>query len=386
MKWTGLVLLTFCAIQVATAEISKQTIAEYAGAVSEARATDVLSASKALATEAIANQEDPQAVVLAFEAAWSLCSLGKCADAIPAADFVVSQAITNPGAHPVHEDRNLLAAYAAWRVKGNSASRKRLDDALADMSGVEPSLLSLRAFADRYRVDQAGSDRKLTKQTARAAREHMEQIGDLIPDQLAVVNLVEAVSAWGGGIRASDQLRMEHARWQFQILLADERYNKAPGLADLRWRAQAWSNAMRSFVFARARGATPNKRTAGKFPGMSPEEAQEVAALYAPKLLTLRQQPEKRRCVGALNKQPDRTPRGRDQIDGYIGSVIVGADVEDGTLTNIRILAAVPDDKYTQFAIDAVTGLEWEKADEQPVEDCASSFTELVVPFNFSFQ
>ena len=385
MKSIVLGLAVLCLAPLSFADISNATIRDYTSAIESRKVSEIIDKSRALASEAMQNADDDQASLLAFEAAWTLCSLERCADAVDAADFVARQTVSDAAAHPVRQDRNLLLAYARWRNKATSQTRKALDDALGDMDDVEPSLLSVKAFTERYRVDQAGTDRDQTKRTAQAAREHLEQLADLVPDQLAVANFVEAASAWGGGIRSNDQIRMEHAKWQFQILLADDKFNNAAGLEDLRWKAEAWGSAMRAFVIARARGAGPNKRTAGKFPGMTPDEAREVAQLYAPKLAALKTPPEQPRCIGALSEQPDRVPRGRDQTRGYVGTVIVGIDVEAGELKNIRVLAAVPDDKYSQFALDAFKGIRWEKAETQPVADCNDSFEELVVPFSFSF-
>lgn len=372
-------------------QISADQVTAFNTAIESGDARQAQAAAKSLFENVRNNPNDKDSAALAYEAGWVLCRIGDCASAVPIGEFLVGHPTRDPAAHPVKADRDLLLAYANWIVEKNATTRKAFDAALASMGTVEPSLLSVKAFADRYRVDQTGSDRDLIKASARAAREHMEPIAEFVPDQLAVANYVEAVSAWGGSVRSADQIRMEHAIWQFQILMEDENYKNAEGVADLRWSAQAWRNAMRSYAFAKRFGQSPNKRVAGTFPGMSPEKQREVAALYAPKLQAARAKAasgdadQLPRCVGTFNKPPAREPRGRDQQAGYIGSVIVGMDVEAGKLVNVRVLAAVPDDKYSEFAVEAFKDLSWEKAKDQPVENCTDSFEGLTFPFSLSF-
>lgn len=384
MKVIIAALAATCFTPFAHAEVSTAIVQAYNQALETKKLTDISRTAETLASEATKNADDPQAVLFAFEAAWTLCNIGQCEKALSAAKFSIDQPDT--GAHPVMADRNLLLAFASWSVEPNKAARADLDKALDAMDGVEPSLLSIRAFNDRYRVDTKGSDRDTLKRTARAAREHMEQIADLVPDQLAVANFIEAQAAWGGPIRSTDQMRMEHAKWQLAVLMADDNYKSASGIADLRWQAEAWTTAMRSYAIAVQRARGPNKITAGKFPGMTPDEAREIATQYAPRLAKLSKKDEPPICRGALNEQPDRAPRGRDQVTGYVGSVIIGMDVRDGELQNVRVLAAVPDDRYTQFALDAVKDLHWKKSDDQPDENCRESFDDFTVPFNFTFQ
>ena len=374
------------------AQISTSEVNTFNAAVDSGDARKVQMEAKSLIESVRKNPDDPDSAVLAYEAGWVLCRIGDCASAVPAGEFLARKPISDPAAHPVKADRDLLLAYAKWIVKQNKTTRDALDAALANMDGVEPSLLSVKAFTDRYRVDQIGTDRGLIKASARAAREHMEPIADFVPDQLAVANYVEAAAAWGGSVRSADQMRMEHAIWQFQILMENENYKNAEGIADLRWQAEAWRGAMRSYAFAKRFGQSPNKRVAGTFPGMSPDQQREVAAQYQAKLLAARAKTagenvgQLPRCVGTFNEPPARAPRGRDQERGYIGSVIVGMDVEAGKLVNVRVLASVPDDKYAKFAVDAFKDLSWEKAEEQPVESCTDSFKDLTFPFTFSFQ
>jgi len=392
---TVLAVISLCSLALSApghAQISTNEVNAFNAAVDSGDARSVQRAAKSLLADVRKNPGDADSAVLSYEAGWVLCRIGDCASAVPAGEFLAGHPISDPTTHPIKADRDLLLAYANWIVKRNTNTRKALDAALDNMDGVEPSLLSVKAFTDRYRIDQIGSDRNLIKESARAAREHMEPIGDFVPDQLAVANYVEAVAAWGGSVRSTDQMRMEHAIWQFQILMQDENYKNAEGVADLRWQAEAWRGAMRSYAFAKRFGQSPNKRVAGTFPGMSPEQQQEVAALYLPKLQAARAKTagenagQLPRCVGTFNEQPARAPRGRDQELGYIGSVIVGMDVEAGKLVNVRVLSAVPDDKYAKFAVEAFKDLSWKRAEEQPVENCTDSFKDLTFPFTFSFQ
>ena len=145
MRLLGFALAIALTIPVASADVSSDTIHTFNQALESGDRPMIIEASKALAAAAIANPEDEQSVLFAFEAASQLCTLGQCPEAEAASRFVTSAPITDPAEHPVTDDRNLLLSYVNWSLRKNRKTRKTFDKALESVLSLSPTPLSIKA-------------------------------------------------------------------------------------------------------------------------------------------------------------------------------------------------------------------------------------------------
>ena len=383
MKRSVAILAMLCVQATAAADISKTAISEYKTALESGQSSAVIETSLALAAEAVKNADDGNASLLAFEAAWSLCSLGRCADAIAAADFAAGQPITNASSHPVPEDRKLLAAYTKWRAEQNTKTRRGLDAALDGMDGVEPSLLSINAFQTRFLKDRnAGETSAKIRQVARSARLHMEPVKDIVTDQYVVASFSEALFGWFNQPSTEAHRRMLHTRGLLQVMASQERYSAQDNLQDLRYEAEAWADAMAGFIrVANRRGSGGLARRSRSTPKPIPrEEVAEIQASYQAQVEPSRE--EVPRCIGRFTSLPEIDYPGTANQRGLFGASRIGFIAGEEGPTDYRIIASVPEELFGEAALEAIKTLEWKWADQQPVEECRKGF-DVVYPVNF---
>ena len=70
--------------------------------------------------------------------------------------------------------------------------------------------------------------------------------------------------------------------------------------------------------------------------------------------------------------------------EGYIGAVLIGFDLEEDQIRNVRVLAAVPDSKFEKAALDSMKNVQWTYDEQQPEPDCRKANRQLVtLPFQF---
>ncbi|MEO9969138.1 MAG: energy transducer TonB [Hyphomonadaceae bacterium] len=387
-----LISLTLCAPfgPAAFADISNTTIEAYNTAIAQTDRAAIIDASKALAAEAVATPEHPDSVLLAYETGAKLCEFGACASALDAANFVAAAPITDPEAHPLAEDRTLLASFANWSADSNRKNRKALENTLTEIVPTQPSNLSILAFATLYTSElNAGKTRNGAK-IAGDAGDHLRPFAELVPRHFVSAEFVAAISHFNANQDSDAQLRMTHLQgWlgQYGTKLGET----APDwVADEQARASAWGLAMGAwYTSSRTRGST--KR------GISPERLNAILESYTPKNVDT--DPETTAldldesegrlpfCEGELKQSPKLRYRAGDGQRGFFGAVIAGFDIEDGRVVNLVVKAAVPEDRFEENALRTVSQWMWEPSENQsPGENCSMSRTNLALPLVFQLE
>ena len=116
--------------QTAQAQISADSLTAFNQAVETGDAAAIETASTNLMNDAIANPDDPDALIAAYEAALKLCDID-CEAALPGAEFALGFPAT--GQHPIMVERELLAAFADFSRRSTGSTRARLETALTNM-------------------------------------------------------------------------------------------------------------------------------------------------------------------------------------------------------------------------------------------------------------
>lgn len=376
MRLLGFALAIALTIPVASADVSSDTIHTFNQALESGDRPMIIEASKALAAAAIANPEDEQSVLFAFEAASQLCTLGQCPEAEAASRFVTSAPITDPAEHPVTDDRNLLLSYVNWSLRKNRKTRKTFDKALESVLSLSPTPLSVKAVQDRYFYDIEENNTRALVQSSGQAGDHLRPVSDQLPRAYATAEMIAASTRFNSGQERLAHSKMIHLRgW-----LAEFTANSGEGVPEwtsaMAYRAHAWNLAMDAWFLSTGQR------------GVSEAEAEQILASYpSPTVseVSTEQIDGLPFCEGYLKPDPELRYRGAQVAQGYYGAVIVAFDIKDGQVQNPVIKASVPLQQFDEQALEAISKWTWIANDhEVPGETCQMSRSDLAQPVVFS--
>lgn len=359
------------------AEVPNETIRSFNEAVSGGDVEAQLEAAMGLASAAMNNPDDPRAAVLAYEAAWRLCQVDACRGAGEPARF--AQSLPASDDHPIAVDRTLLVAFVDWTLNPERRTRRALDDALAEVAGTEPSVVTLTAFNNRMVSDmQASAWRQLQTSAGEAAR-HFEPARDVVGDRWVEASLAEIVAGFNRRPSKQQQIKLSHLRGKLGAMRRpyfDRRDDSPVWLDDAFFRVQAWELAISAYL------ASSNEREAAD------SELQDILASYDDPEAegssdSLDELPF---CEGYLVQSPALTYPQASLRSRVVGAVLVGLRVEEGEVHDVRILASVPVEGFRDEALKTVSQWDWAWAEEQPIEPCSRSHDDMVLPLVWAFR
>ncbi|MEL7453831.1 MAG: hypothetical protein AAGJ50_10735, partial [Pseudomonadota bacterium] len=187
MKLATLLFTALLGANLALAEISQSTISTYNSALaSDGSAEEIAIAAEALGKDAIANADDDNAALYAFEAAWTLCRIGAFDKAVSISDFAVQQGNIDDGATPSLEMRTVLASYAAWKAAPSRRTRRSLEAALDTLADGDASPVTITAHQDLYSSYARDGRWRSAARAADKAAAHMEPVADEVSQLYAM--------------------------------------------------------------------------------------------------------------------------------------------------------------------------------------------------------
>ena len=364
----------------ARADMPAGTISGFNEAVQSDDPAVIVAAARQMGATAIAHPEDPQAVAAAFEAANQLCLRGACADAVPMVTFL-SQREESP---PVSQaEFDVLAAFATWSASDAGATA---DDAfrvaLAANETAQPSLLTVTAFEAFYVPATQTSDwAEITSRTHMAAS-HLKPVRDLVPDRWAVAELLSATADFNENRDfASYDKISDLAAW-----LRGKRRDEAlkEPLRSLEYQAMAWRNALGAFFRSYDNVSFSNVSRDGRFKyqdefDQAEERAEAILAEFPEAMSS-----EPPFCSGKVVKPPRPTYPSSAIRKGYVGAVLLGIDFEDGKVSNIEVLASIPDDTFAKASVRGMKAFRWKFDEVQEEPGCTrTKQTAMIYPFEY---
>lgn len=370
MSWKILVAVAlFCGASLRVeAEISEAHIASYNAAIMSGDAAELTAAALALANAAVADPEHPEAGIVAFEAALTLCLAGACADALPAASFAA-------GLPSATHEAKLLAAFANWKANPTITNATALDVALGPLEASAPTRLTASAFRALYAVKLAARDYSGTEKIAARGVAHFALGTESVRYLHVEARLLETTSKFNQRPHRRQLEDVVHLRGELGQMRRAAGKDVPDWVEDGYWLANAWQNAMTAYfqsVGERSVGtAQINAILAGYETGSGP--APQIAEPRAPKAPF---------CAGEFVQKPEmRYPAGQ-AMRGRFGAVIVKFRFEGGEVRDPVILAAVPDEGFKEKALETVS--QWRfKPSEDPAKtgcrlDSQNNIQELI--------
>jgi len=362
------------------ADMPSGTISAFNQAVQSGDPATIVTAAKQMGATAVAHPEDPQAPVAAFEAANQLCLRGACADAVPMAAYLSG---LEDGLPVSRAEVDVLTAFANWSASAkDEAADAAFESVLSANESAPPSLLSISAFEAFYVAKTQTSEWQEISERAGLAAGHLEQARDILPDRWATAELLSATADFNNEreFRAYDRISDLEA-W-IRGKRGDETVRDR--LAPSYFEVMAWKAATGAF-FRSYDNATYTKASRH---GRSKYQAQIDAAEARAEAITdqfpagTSSQPPF--CTGELVKPPRPSYPRNAARKGYIGAVIVGVDFEDGAISNVKVLAAVPDGAFEQTSLDAMKKIKWKFDAEQENPDCVrTKETAMIQSFEY---
>lgn len=340
----------------------------------------IVAAAKEMGAVAIAHPEDPQAPVAAFEAANQLCLRGACADAVPMAQFLKGLAGGAPVSQP---ELDVLAAYTAW----SASTKGPADDgifqtALTANVAAQPSLLTIAAFETFYARTTQSSDWKTISARAGLAASHLEPVKDLVPDRWATAELLAATAGFNDTRDFAAYDRISDLSAWLQGKRRDEALEER--LKPLAYEAVAWETALSAFFKSFGNTAFSNVDRDGRLryqTEFDQAKARSEAILARFPTGTSSEPPF---CSGEVVKPPKPKFPSKAARKGYVGAVLLGIDFEDGQVSNVEVLAAIPDDSFAQATLEGMKTFRWKFDEVQEEPGCTrTKKTAMVYPFEY---
>lgn len=332
----------------------------------------VIEASEALIEAALDSPDDAHAIDSAFEAGTQLCLRGFCSRAAAAAPLMANantEEVTPALA-------NLLITYAGWSQTKDRSTDASMMSALEAVSSEGPTLLTISAF-DSYHlyVVEKGDLRTILK-VAELGAAHYKPVWHLIPVNWASMELSATATLFARdrSTAAIDRLaKLEVALYPYHLAKRKE----YPEIDGLYYQTMAWRNAVGAFFRSRGARMAAALKEADEYVDVETRKITEQYSADRP--------PTKPFCSGGFRKGPQPNYPSSASDRGYVGAVIVGFDINEGELENVRILAAVPDKKFERAVLDSMKPMKWYFDEEQKNPDCRRSRSSRpgIIPFEF---
>ena len=379
------------------AQISKESIAQYNEAQKGDDPLAMAAAARALVAEVVRHSGDPQAAVIAFETAWTLVRLGHTAEAQPAIDLLTRRPADSED--PSNEDRELLSSFFDWKLEDSVETRRRLDARLEDMSDEKPSLLAVVVYRERYLSAYQARRWREARKLAAAATEHSEPERWTFLRFWSWSKMIELTADFNAEPRLKTLYALTHLEGQLSV-----DYGSFPGDEPPDWFIRryytvgAWRMTMQAyFASAGERSFRKTDRRVEEILSGYRDEAErgyrdeaergyrdEAGPPEKPaKKLDIPDLPISF-CKGELSQEPPlKYPPGAFRARHY-GAVILQLRIDEGKVSDVEVLASVPDAGFKEEALETVP--QWSyiaAADaEQP---CTLSIDKVIVPLVFGF-
>ena len=367
--------------QTARADMPAGTVSGFNQAVQSGDPVVIVAAAREMGATAIAHPEDPQAVAAAFEAANQLCLRGACADAVPMVTFL-SQREESP---PVSQaEFDVLKAFAIWSAsEGDAAADDAFRAVLAANEAAQPSLLTVSAFEAFYVPATQTSDwDEITSRTGMAAS-HLKPVRDLVPDRWAIAELLSATADFNENRDFASYDKISDLAAWLRGKRRDEAL-KAP-LRSLDYQAMAWKAALNSFFRSYDNAVATKVKRHGRSKYQDQIDAAEARAEAILKEFPAGTSDGPPFCSGEVIRPPRPTYPRDAARKGYVGAVLLGLDFEDGEITNIEVLASIPDDAFVQASLDGMKTFRWKFDEEQEDPECTrTKKTAAIYPFQYA--
>lgn len=385
MKSIILAALAFAMAQTACGQISDETVLAYNQTLADGSdANTIKTAALALADTAIANPEDEQATLLAFEAGVTLCRIGACEASKPAATFVVNQPVISAEEFPTGPSRQVLLQYVNWKSDPTERRRKTLTGALETLAAEDISIISIMAHRDNYEYCTQKGAWGDASRAATAAFEHFEAAQNEIYYDYASAKVTAYAASFN--MRQSLDLYEPMARLERDIsqratgLEASAREQEVKRLRQVEYLAMAWKGAMGAYLTSSGKG-----RAVGKIDERLRQEADEDEETQSSPAEDAALSGELPFCEEEPKELPSIRYPSRAANRGIVGSLVMGFDLNaEGRPENIEVLAAVPLNAFDEVSIEAIAGLQWERAEGVAPETCRLSRENVVYPFVFT--
>ena len=379
----------------AAAETTNDAIKAYNSAKTSSDVEARIAAAQNLGESAIMDRDRSDTLTLVFEATQSLALNGAVDKASAFADWLEGAPVTEQGAiRP--EDVSLLVSFVRWSDKSNNRNRKDLDVALGRIQLKEPSLLSLIAFRDRYISDMNRGRWNLATQNALATATHLESVKNSVFENWSLAK-IHGYSSQFNHSQGADAL-FNMARHQAELETLHHKWHKIsddhPEWINQHMNsAKAWTLAIDAYLDS-------NSSERGKKAQMRSAELSEIldwSSRLEPtqdtSAVSVEEEGENNDdatrlpfCKGAFNMVPELKYPRRAQRRGLVGAIILSIDVQDGAVTKVESLAAVPDEGFVDDTIEIVKQWTWEKDAEKNSLPCTMDAEGISWPFTFTFE
>lgn len=367
MKVAALLLVFALSVFAADAQVSQDDIFAYNAAINSGDEAAQLTSARRLSKAAMGDPSNSESGLLAYEAAWTMCRLGECAEAIAPAKFAAS--VGAAGGTP-----GIMSAYAAWKAKPGRPTHAALRAALASEAHIPPTMISLRAFRESYLIDNQEGRFAESAGTAKLAAEHFARADGGLPEFESEAKLAAAISEFieNPKLPAMKNLATLSADLYGQYYSAGK--DGPSWMKDRYWQSEAWLYVIDGYFEAR------NARSVGS---VQREALRDAVVAGLPPRPRSENYDARRTCEGELVQKPRMNyPRGAVK-EGLSGAVIVGLDLKDGAPANFEVLASVPYEGFREEALETVKKWKWGFT-ETPGPDCKTSHNNVVVPVLFS--
>ena len=362
------------------AEMPAGAISVFNQAVQSGDPATIVTAAKQMGATAVAHPEDPQAPVAAFEAANQLCLRGACADAVPIAGYLSA---LEDGLPVSRAEVDILVAFANWSASAkDEAADKAFESVLSANETAPPSLLSISAFEAFYVAKTQTSEWEDISERASLAAGHLEQVRDILPDRWAVAELLSATAKFNENLEFASYDRISDLEAWIRGKRRDDAFDKL--LRSIDYEAIAWETAMEAFFRSAGNADDSKVQRYGRSKYEAKMKLAEERAEMIRDQFETTPSSEPPFCSGEIVSNATPSYPRKAARKGYIGAVLLGIDFEDGKVSNIEVLAAVPDKAFEQASLDGMKTFHWEFDKEQEVPNCTlTKTTAMVYPFQY---
>lgn len=356
------------------AQVTEADIVAYNTAIEAGDASLIKTAALQLANAAMSDPGNPEAGVAAYEAAWSLCRIGACREALPAAKF--AESLPSATAR-----ERLLSAFAAWKVQTSYPNARVLQAALTDAAPLSPTGMSVSAFREFYGAKLTARDFPGAEKLAQQARSHFAGGGEAFQRFEIEARGIAITSRFNISPRVAHLEEMVHLRGELSQMRRAAGRDRPKWMDDAYWNANAWQSAMQAYFVAvgdrRYRAARIEEILAGY---ESKDELAEVVEVSEEEA----ERNRARFCEGGMvHEPPMRYPTGQG-MRGRFGTVIIKFRLEDGRVHEPEVLAAVPFDGFRDEALKTISQWYFKPSEDPALTGCRLNHNNMIQEFIFA--
>jgi len=276
---------------------------------------------------------------------------------------------------------DIVFAQDAYIAEITDETRAGLIAALAAYDDA-PTVETVKAHLSIVVDDKAAGNYENMFQSATAARDHLEPVSGLLPQQYSKARYIVAVAQFNRDVNGAAMLEMAHVEG-FTRAYRDQTGEQPDWAANLKWKADAWGMAMDAY-FESARKRHPGE-----------DVIEQILASYGADTSTMNpaanayiDESGLPPCSGRMIQKPRmRYPAGK-AMRGKFGAVILGMEFDaEGKVINPRVLASVPFEEFDEKSM--LTVAKWRFKPDNPKQvgvSCRIQRTDVVQPLVFQIR